>query len=1381
MKGARVIMAVAALLVASVLTAKSAGVTKTYTFDPNQSTVVEAFLTSETYNVSGGFQITYDESSGTFDWVDAILIDHPHPDIRDLGVLFYVDELVGEVVGETRIEFALPDGHPLRAGYDIEIVVNFGTAPVSMTGYRSPLMLGEPGYILEAVVGKVLYVDADAPPDGDGSSWATAFRHLQDALFNASPGTEIRVAEGVYKPHLNSYSAAPPSRGDTFQLINDVAVKGGYAGLGQPEPNARDIELYETILSGDMNADDVDVNDPCDLLDEPTRAENSYRIVTARGVDTSAVLEGFTITGGNADEGWPNYQHETGAGLYCDDNGSPTISNCTFSANSASNSGGGIHIAHSSPAITECIIKRNSANSGAGICCWSSSPAITDCIISDNHATWEGGGMNNDTSHPELTNCSFTGNSAQKNGGALYFWECCREPIAITNCVFRSNRSGDNGGAIWDGDSQLILTNCSFTANTAEHLRGGAIRSSSSQMTLIGCRFSNNSAAGNGGGISSSWMRRFTLSNCTFSRNSAGSGGGIYNEHNGEYGGTPTLTNCIFWADTPDEIYDHYSTTVVTYSDIQGGWPGDGNIDADPIFVYPGSGDYHLRPDSPCINAGDNSGVPPSLLTDLDGNPRIVNGIVDMGSYEFQGETRLIYVDDSATGANNGFSWADAYNYLQDALAAASSGDVIRVAQGVYKPDKGPGIAPGDRMATFQLINAVIIKGGYAGFGEPDPDARDVELYETVLSGDLVGNDVGDLYDASRSDNSYHVVTGSETDGTAVLDGVTITAGHASGPHSYGGGMFNESGSPTLTNCTFRGNSTFAEESSGGGGMFNYKGRPVLTNCIFSGNCADVSIRDHGSGNGGGIYNRDSNMVLIDCTFVENSAAGNDGGGMHNDGGSPILTNCAFTRNSAREYGGGISNRTGNPALTNCAFSDNSANGDHGGGGAIGISGNSTFTNCTFSGNSATRRGGGIHSTHGSSMFTNCMFSGNSAAAEGGGMFLTASSPTVINCTFAANSAANGSTFAFHSQHQVNRSNLTVTNCILWDGDDEIWNNDGSTITITYSDVQGGWPGEGNIDAGPLFVNAPGGDFHLQPASPCINAGDNSSVPPSTTTDLDGSPRIVHSVVDMGAYEFGGQMMWHVDVVGGDDSNCGLSRSEAFATIQKAIDRADDADAVLVWPGVYLEQVSFDGKAIMIRSADYPAVIEAPSQDAVSFAVGEGPGSVLSNFVIRNSATAIACNNESSPTLKNLTIVDNDFGIAAYENSDPYIRNCVFRNNRDGDLFECEAWYSCVLAPRPGNGNVRTDPMLADLEGGDYHLLCKTGRYVPAYGLWSFDSKTSPGVDGGDPSDNPMGERMPNGGRINMGAYGGTPYASMSEWPFTYDGNRDGRMDFEDF
>jgi len=121
--------------------------------------------------------------------------------------------------------------------------------------------------VTPTATGKIIYVDADANGLNDGSSWADAYNYLQDALATAASGDEIRVAQGIYRP--DESSVKPNGSGDrtaTFQLINGVTIKGGYAGFGQPDPNSRNIELYETVLSGNLASNDVDVNDPCDLL-----------------------------------------------------------------------------------------------------------------------------------------------------------------------------------------------------------------------------------------------------------------------------------------------------------------------------------------------------------------------------------------------------------------------------------------------------------------------------------------------------------------------------------------------------------------------------------------------------------------------------------------------------------------------------------------------------------------------------------------------------------------------------------------------------------------------------------------------------------------------------------------------------------------------------------------------------------------------------------------------------------------------------------------------------------------------------------------------------------------------------------------------------------
>jgi len=457
----------------------------------------------------------------------------------------------------------------------------------------------------------------------------------------------------------------------------------------------------------------------------------------------------------------------------------------------------------------------------------------------------------------------------------------------------------------------------------------------------------------------------------------------------------------------------------------------------------------------------------------------------------------VFHVDSDASPGGDGNSWATALKYLQDALAVATIGDEIWVAQGTYNPDRGVGITPGDREATFQLINSVTIKGGYAGFGEPDPNARDIELYETILSGDLDGDDGEDF--ANYSENSYHVVTSSGTNRTAVLNGFTITAGNADGakPHNYGGGLYNEkNSSSTLSNCTFIGN--FARDL--GGGMYNrYESSPALNNCMFSRNLA------------------------------------RRGGGMYIEGiSNPVLTNCAFSENSTYGYGGGagICNRDG--ART-------------------------TLTNCTFRGNSSAKYGGGMWNFYSMPTLTNCVFYGNSASDDGGGMRNYRSYPTLTNCTFSGNSSGDKGG-GIHNWRPNSNGRPKLANCIIWGNSDkggvdqsaQIQNEGGSTCVIDYCCIQG-WTGSlggtGNIGNNPLFLDPDNDepnkkDYHLLPNSLCIDAGDNTAVPADTSDldgdgdtveptpwDIDGRPRFIDDpctadsgngtapIVDMGAYE----------------------------------------------------------------------------------------------------------------------------------------------------------------------------------------------------------------------------------------------------------------------
>jgi len=724
---------------------------------------------------------------------------------------------------------------------------------------------------------------------------------------------------------------------------------------------------------------------------------------------------------------------------------------------------------------------------------------------------------------------------------------------------------------------------------------------------------------------------------------------------------------------------------------------------------------------------------------------------------------KVIYVDSDAVAEFDGSDWAFACRTLQDAISKVWFGDEIRVAKGIYRPDRRTTIsgggrtgsvrteitASGDQTATFELIYNVTFKGGYAGYGEPDPNVRDFEKYETILSGDLDANDINVnspkdlLTEPSRAENSYHVVT---VRGMAVLDGFTITGGNA----GEGGGLLNRYGMPQIINCTFRENSA----RNDGGAMYNDMANPSLFNCTFTGNYAGR--------NGGAISNNNSRPDLNNCTFSHNSAW-YGGGAMHNNDSMPYLVKCTFVENSSR-YGGSIYNQESDLGLTNCAFL----------------------------GNYGSDYGGGMYNTSSSNLIlNNCTFSANQAGSYGAGISSNRCDLVLTNCTFAKNSAPEGNAMAFNGGQSI----VELRNCILWDDIAAMWINDSSKINVLYSNISGGWPGEGNTDFEPIFVDADGpdhipgtedDDLRLAPLSPCVDSGDPLYVSGPDETDFDGNPRVVGGRVDMGAYEFQPLIYVDDDAPGdlapgnpniSDPQEDGTDR-HPFDTIQEAIDIAKDGHAILVRPGVY-SKIDFMGKAITVAGIEGAAIIEAWTQgqgaplkeDAVTFHTGEGPGSVLKNFIIRNSGMAISLNYGSSPTITNLTIVDNNFGIAAYENSNPGVSNCIFWGNRDGDLFQCDLRYSCLEGDVPGRGNISVNPLFVDAAGGDYHLKSEGWRWNTNNELSAYDNVTSLCIDAGDPAcplgDEPMSApRDPDNEygvnlRINMGAYGGTCQASI--------------------
>ncbi len=423
------------------------------------------------------------------------------------------------------------------------------------------------------------FVDDDAAPGGNGLGWSTAFDNLQDALDEAeiSGGSDlIKVAQGVYIPTVETDPGDP--RSVTFSLngsdFNNITIQGGYAGVNEPDPDVRDVDLYVTTLSGELG--------------NPGEADNAYHVLKFFDVDSSVSIDGVTIRNALAD----------GTNLF--------------------------------------------ERSGAGFFSNSAEPLIRNCVIRDNEAQEFGGGAYALRKGPIFVLCTFRNNTAGNGGGALFQKGAPNGlpavDLVLVNCEFWDNNGGDAGGGLAISNAILApgttyeITNCLFVGNDAT-LGGAAFFSS-----LTG-----------GGGI---------ITNCTFVDNPTGSaiyGGGAL--------APMTITNSILWFNEPNQVVN--PSAEVNYTNIEGGWTGDGTgyIDVEPDFG-PGSDNYRLFYDSAGIDAADNDAVPcdefdvdddgedcdaPAQDTpDLDLTERRIddpdtddtgNGdppLVDMGAYEFE-------------------------------------------------------------------------------------------------------------------------------------------------------------------------------------------------------------------------------------------------------------------------------------------------------------------------------------------------------------------------------------------------------------------------------------------------------------------------------------------------------------------------------------------------------------------------------------------------------------------------------------------------------------------------------------------------------------------------------------------------------------------------
>lgn len=516
-----------------------------------------------------------------------------------------------------------------------------------------------------------IYVDDDATPGGDGLTWATAFNDLQIALAAADSDAGISenlIAQGTYRP-----TVANGVQTIAFSPRSGLTLRGGYAGVTGSDPSDRNIELYETILSGDLNGDDGP--------NFTNRSENSHTILQITADDI--VIEGLIVQGGE----------QTG----CVIEKPIEIRLCTFVANRGSFGGAMLLIGpvnSSTPVILEdCRFFRNLATNRAGAIHFlpGDNPIeISRCHFVENSSGNVAGAVYIDTRVAQLSDSTFVGNSASL-GGAVVFDD---SGVTVKRCIFAGNSATDGGGALYYYETFLALVNCAAVGNSAGH--AGAIY----EFCTAG----------------------FTrMANCSIIENRAMNVGGA--ESNCHTFPHFDVIGCLFWGNQDDlGINEHAQISVdvsaleANYSDVQGltgALGGTGNVGLDPQFApgetgqwtsnavfdpvtmqttftdktagftpgqwvgtflnpaivqplhslvvsndetqirvwgdFSSSGvagasyrvlDIHLQPNSPCVNAGDpDAATAPdyiSSLTDLDGNPRILGCRIDIGSDEVQ-------------------------------------------------------------------------------------------------------------------------------------------------------------------------------------------------------------------------------------------------------------------------------------------------------------------------------------------------------------------------------------------------------------------------------------------------------------------------------------------------------------------------------------------------------------------------------------------------------------------------------------------------------------------------------------------------------------------------------------------------------------------------
>ncbi|TKJ42553.1 hypothetical protein CEE37_02365 [candidate division LCP-89 bacterium B3_LCP] len=864
-----------------------------------------------------------------------------------------------------------------------------------------------------------------------------------------------------------------------------------------------------------------------------------------------------------------NYASERGGGVGCYSYSAASFTNCAINNNTSFSGGGGVDADYSNILMVDCDINDNvSSNSrGGGLKFnYCDNPILSNCEIVGNSADTYGGGIYCRYSYnPQIINCLIQANFSY-HGGGIYLTSL--SDAIIINCIINGNSASTHGGGLHSkGGSQPMVLDSYFGNNTSL-AKGGGIYAYDGSLSARYCLFYNNSAEYGGGtylwGIGSS---ADTIEHCTFDQNQSSSGAGIYLSNSSGVVKNSIISGSTLGSGFYFEILEDPQIAYCDIYDNAGGTtggtapPGFGilsavnangdscdsyyNILMDPMYEDPVIRDYNLQAGSPCIDAGD-----PESQNDPDGT------VADMGAFYYHqtGETVPIdgycYLENQTIHAGTKVLFiAASPGAVSDSTFTNLAGHyAIAIPEGIYDISfiqagyRSRVILGQNCTSPLTLPNVTLRETGSVCHisgslnGTLDSGVYIVESNIMVNIGDSLYIEPGSTFnfngDFYFQIEGYIHAAGGEIDsirfrpaeGINAWQGLKFINTYEACLLQYctiegaGNRCIQINGSnPTLSHCTITGGASTGF-GYGGGIYIGYSSTPILHYCIITNNSVSCgggigivnsTANIHGciikdnlfSYQGGGIYNCSNSNTIVTNSIIANNShvlSGGGGGGIHNLA-TITLGNCIITDNSAN-YSGGLHCR-GVVNLINCIIARNIANED--GGGIGGNSGqNLTIDNCSIIDNIAQDIGGGLFCNQISPVVNGCVVAGNTTDQNGAGMYFIDSDPLITNYTVSSNFSTFGAGGLFSYDSNPN----TINNIFSLNSLQQISVGGGGNLLVTYSTIQDTlWPGVGNIDEDPLFVNPDLNDYRLQWGSPCIDAGDPDpqyNDPDSTRADM---------------------------------------------------------------------------------------------------------------------------------------------------------------------------------------------------------------------------------------------------------------------------------------